>query len=113
MLTDGPGDEIAVRTKLNFLMENQLSHIKDFVLVLLSDVVSKCGFWSLAVEKHVYESIFAYLAAPNLSDRKLVTFTLEQPCLFTQWVLVQSDDFLVTKNIHSLLGYVIEVAADK
>ena len=88
MLAYGSGGEIAVRTKLNFLVENELPHVEDLVLVLLSDVIGECGLGALSVEENVDEAVFADLTAPDLSDCELVAFALEQSCLLAEWVLV-------------------------
>lgn len=77
MLAYGSGGKIAVRTKLNFLVENELSYVEDLVLVLLSDVIGECGLGALSVEEYVYEAVLADLTAPNLSDCELVTLALE------------------------------------
>lgn len=95
MFLNGPGREVSVRTKLNFLVQNQLSDVEDFIPVKLSDVVAEGGLWTLSVEEDVDKAVFADLAAPNLAHGELVALTLEQAGLLSQGVLVDSDQLFI------------------
>lgn len=88
--------ETAVSTECNFLVQYEFPHISNLVFVLLLDVVGKCCFRPFSVEKYIHETVLADLAPPNLPHCQLVSLSLQQSRLFSQWVLVQRNYLLVT-----------------
>ncbi len=87
--------EIPIGTKLHFLVQYQFTHIPNLVFVLLSDVIVESCLSSFSVEKDVYETVLADLAAPYLPHCQFVSLPLEQSGLFSQRVLAQRDDLLI------------------